>query len=272
VTTTPEPDDRGYLLDNALDHARERLSAGAEWLDPWTVSRLELLGVSSGWSCLEVGAGNGSIADWLCERAGPTGRVLATDIDARFLGELRRPNLEVRVHDIRTEGLPTGAFDVVHARLLLSHLPDPHVALAKLAAAVKPDGWLLVEDFDHLTCGQVDPAEAPERARVYQALWSADLRFMAEHGVQLDLGRRLFRMFHMQGLTNITAGAFASVSSGGSAYARFLYLGWLPFREAYGSMGVTRLDMDQFLDLLRDPEFPMLSHLLVSVSGQRASA
>jgi hypothetical protein len=37
-------------------------------------------------------------------------------------------------------------------------------------------------------------------------------------------------------------------------------------------MGVTRLDMDQFLDLLQDPEFPMLSHLVISVSGQRASA
>jgi SAM-dependent methyltransferase len=109
------------------------------------------------------------------------------------------------VHDIRTERLPRGAFDVVHARLLLSHLPDPDAALAKLAAGVKPGGWLLVEDFDHLTCGQVDPVEAPERARVYQALWSADLRFVSEQGVQLDLGRRLFRIFHMQGLTSITA-------------------------------------------------------------------
>jgi ubiquinone/menaquinone biosynthesis C-methylase UbiE len=271
VTTTPEPSDATYLLDNALDHARERLSAGAEWLDPWTVSRLQLLGVGSGWTCLEVGAGAGSIADWLCERVGPTGHVLATDIDPRFAHRPGRPNLEVRVHDIRADELPARAFDVVHARLLLSHLADPDAALTKLVAALKPGGWLLVEDFDHLTCGHVDPMEAPERARVYQALWAADLRFMSEHGVQLDLGRRLFRMFRAHGLTTVTAEGFANVSSGGSAYARFLYLGWLPFREAYGSMGVTKVEMDQFLELLRDPEFVMLSHLLIAVSGQRPS-
>ena len=272
MTTPSEPTDAADLLDNALDQAGERLAAGAEWLDPWTVSRLELLGVASGWSCLEVGAGNGSIADWLCQRVGPTGRVLATDIDPRFVDQLRRENLKVRAHDIRTDEFAAGAFDVVHARLLLSHLPDPDAALAKLVTAVRPGGWLLVEDFDHLTCGRVDPAETPERTRVYQALWSADLRFMSQHGVKLDLGRQLFRMVRMHAFTNVTAEAFASVSPGGSAYGRFLYLGWLPFREAYGSMGVTRADMNQFLQLLLDPEFVMLSHLLISVSAQRPSA
>src|SRR5581483_5052797 len=128
-------------------------------------------------------AGDGSIADWLCERVGPTGHVLATDIDPRFVHRLRRPNLEVRMHDITADDLPPTTFDLVHARLLLSHLADPEAALSKLVSATKPGGWLLVEDFDHLTCGHVDPAEAPERARVYQTLWSADLRFMSEHGV-----------------------------------------------------------------------------------------
>ena len=165
---------------------------------------------------------------------------MATDIDPRFVDQLRRPNLEVQTHDISTDTLPARAFDVVHARLLLSHLGNPDAALDNLVAAVKPGGCLLVEDFDHLTCGHVDPAETPERARVYQALWSADLRFMSEHGIKLDLGRQLFRVFRARGLTNVTAEAFASASPGGSAYARFLYLGWLPFREAYASMGVKR--------------------------------
>ena len=273
MTTPPEPSaDSTYILDNALEHAEQRLAAGAEWLDPWTISQLERVGAASGWRCLEVGAGGGSIAEWLSERVGQNGRVLATDIDPRFVNRMQRPNVDAQKHDITSDDLPAGAFDLVHARLLLSHLADPDAALARLVGALKPGGWLLVEDFDHLTCGQVDPAEPPERTRVYEALWSADLRFMAEHGVKLDLGRRLFRMCRAAGLTNITADGYASVVCGGSAYGRFLYLGWLPFRDGYAGMGVSEADMDQFLALLRDPEFVMLTHLLVSVRAQRRVA
>ena len=32
---------------------------------------------------MTVGAGDGSIAEWLCQQMGPRGRAVATDIDAR---------------------------------------------------------------------------------------------------------------------------------------------------------------------------------------------
>src|SRR5438045_197549 len=97
ASMTPQPPESGaYILDNALEQARERLAAGAEWLDPWTTSQLEEIGVAHGWSCLEAGAGGGSITEWLCKRVGEHGRVLATDIDPRFLATLSYPNLEVQ--------------------------------------------------------------------------------------------------------------------------------------------------------------------------------
>src|ERR1700676_1405344 len=78
-----QPTSSAYILDNALEQARERLSAGAEWLDPWTTRQLEAIGGTQGWACLEAGAGGGSITEWLCKRVGDQGRVLATDIDTR---------------------------------------------------------------------------------------------------------------------------------------------------------------------------------------------
>ena len=51
-----------YSLSNKWDQARERLNAGAEWLDPWTTEALERIGVGPGWACLEIGGGSGSIA------------------------------------------------------------------------------------------------------------------------------------------------------------------------------------------------------------------
>ena len=41
-----------------------------------------------------------------------------------------------------------GTFDLVHARLVLVHVPDRAPALATMAAALRPGGWLLVEDAD----------------------------------------------------------------------------------------------------------------------------
>lgn len=48
----------------------------------------------------------------------------ATDIDPRFLTALQaldRPNVEVLRHDVTTNPLPEGAFDLIHARLVFIH-------------------------------------------------------------------------------------------------------------------------------------------------------
>jgi len=82
---------------------------------------IEQRDIGRGRSRLEVGGGGGSIASWLCARVGAAGRVLATDLDPRFLQSLAYGNLEVRRHDIRTESLPQEELDLAHARLVLIH-------------------------------------------------------------------------------------------------------------------------------------------------------
>jgi trans-aconitate methyltransferase len=93
-----------------------------------------------------VGAGGGSIARWLAERVGPTGIVVATDIDTRFLDGQELPNLEVRRHDITRDALERDRFDLVHVRAVLEHLPERDAILGHLVASLKPGGWLLAED------------------------------------------------------------------------------------------------------------------------------
>ena len=46
------------------------------------------------------------------------------------------------------DDLPAGEFDLVHLRLLLAWLSEPQTALRRLAAALKPGGWLLAEEMD----------------------------------------------------------------------------------------------------------------------------
>ena len=64
-----------YTLDNAAKEAVARFDALAAMYDPVTIRHLQDCGVSTGWHCLEVGGGGGSIAAWLAARVGPAGRV-----------------------------------------------------------------------------------------------------------------------------------------------------------------------------------------------------
>jgi SAM-dependent methyltransferase len=132
-----------------VDMATEdgRLEMLELWHDPGTTRRLDQLGVQSGWHCLEVGAGRGSITRWLADRVGPAGCVVAADIDPRFLTEVPA-NVEVRKLDIREEDVETERYDLVHCRALLMHLPDPAAVLARMVGALRPGGLLLAEEGD----------------------------------------------------------------------------------------------------------------------------
>jgi SAM-dependent methyltransferase len=96
-----------YLLDNRQEEAGDRFTALAALYDPVTIRHFDILGVAEGWRCLEVGAGGGSVVRHLSERVGATGRVLATDIEPRFLDPLAElENVDVARHDVVVDPLP----------------------------------------------------------------------------------------------------------------------------------------------------------------------
>jgi len=138
-----------YLFPHSWEGEGDRLTSLAAGFDPITKRHLAPLGIGPGWRCLEVGGGTGSIARWLSEVVGPKGRVLATDISVDLMEArgVAADNLEVRRHDIVHDPLPEGEFDLVHSRLVLEHLPARQEALAKMARALAPGGWLVIEDF-----------------------------------------------------------------------------------------------------------------------------
>src|SRR5688572_2547667 len=98
-----------YALDNSRSGAGNMLDCLSVILDQSTVDLIAPL-VQPGVRCLELGAGNGSMARWLADAAGTDGRVVALDIDPDLVrAEVRtRPQVEVLRHDLRTDPLPAG--------------------------------------------------------------------------------------------------------------------------------------------------------------------
>jgi SAM-dependent methyltransferase len=191
-----------YVFANSDSIASRRLQLLAELFDPVTHACLERVGIAPGWSCWEVGAGYGTIAQWLHERVAPQGRVLATDLDPRFLVRLAQRNLRVLRHDIVDEPLPDRSFDLIHARLLLCHLPARDRVLDRMIDALRPGGWLVIEDFDGLSLlpdPTLNPGETSLRA-------SAAVReLLTGAGVELRFGRRVPALLRARGMSNVHA-------------------------------------------------------------------
>jgi SAM-dependent methyltransferase len=195
------PDHR-YLLDNAQAEAGERFVALAELFDGVTRGHFDRLGVGPGWRCWEVGAGGRSIPEALAAAVGPTGYVLATDINPAWLDP--HGTYEVRRHDIVADP-PPGTFDLVHARLVLVHVPDRARALATMVAALRPGGWLLVEDADTELQPLVCLDESGPAQRRANRLRRAFRELMTRRGADLRYGRTLPRTLREAGLVDVAA-------------------------------------------------------------------
>lgn len=257
-----------YLLDNACTQTASRFAALSALFDAGTRRHLEERGVGDGWHCLEVGAGGGSIASWLSDRVGPAGRVVATDIDPRFLESSRRPNLEVHRHDIRVDRLPQAAFDLVHSRLVLMHLPEREEALARMISALKPGGWLVDEELDGSSMPP-DPSVSPGEVRLKALI--AMTKVLDAGGVNRRYGRLLFQRLRAHGMVSVGAEARMFAWQGGSVGASMLRANCQQLREAMIDGGyITQEQFDEDLSRLDDPEFMMPSAILWSAWGRRS--
>jgi tRNA A58 N-methylase Trm61 len=62
-----------YVWQHDLQGEPDRLRLMSQLLDPSSRFHLLRTGVTEGWRCLEIGAGNGSVSQWLAQQVGPAG-------------------------------------------------------------------------------------------------------------------------------------------------------------------------------------------------------
>jgi SAM-dependent methyltransferase len=259
----------GYILDPAWHAERARLNGLTSLYDPGTLAICERIGVASGWRCLDVGAGTGTLAAALAERVAPAGSVVAADIDTRFLEPLAGPRLETVALDVTEQPLPAGEFDLVHARLLLEHLPARGEALANMIRAAKPGGWVLVEDLDWVTALVVDPP-SDVHSRVARAIRSV----LTRHGYDAHYGRSLPRRLRCMGLVDVATHAESVQVDAdpvdGVPQWELLADQLAPLLLAHGL--VDQDELDGFHEVLHDGHTVCFAPLMVSCWGRVKSS
>lgn len=204
-----------YAFSHEWHQERERLRELEALLDPGSIRHLTALGIGPGWNCLEIGAGAGSMAEWMCRQVGPTGSVLAIDLEIEFLAALAHPNLQVQRLDVVRDPIPESRFDLIHARAVLEHIPERQAVVQRLVLALRPGGWLLLEDLDnHLILNMAlpdTPFAEPLRAAMQH------LRTTRQYDP--EYGRALYSVLRGAGLLRVEAEGRVYLRPGGSGRA-----------------------------------------------------
>jgi SAM-dependent methyltransferase len=142
----------GYLL---LGPLRRALQDPARMLAPY---------VGAGMTVLEPGPGMGFFTLDLARLVGPTGRIVAVDVQSRMLDVLRRRAAKAGLADrvatrlAQPGGLGVsdlaGQADFVLAFAVVHELPDARTFFAEAAASLRPGGVLLfAEPTGHVSAG-----------------------------------------------------------------------------------------------------------------------
>jgi SAM-dependent methyltransferase len=260
--------DEGYLLDNQASEAGHRFDALAALFDPSTFRHLTDLGIAPGWSCWEIGAGGPSVPRWLGSQVGPSGRVLATDVDISWARAAHGGIVEVREHDIAGNEPPAESFDLVHARLVLVHVIDRDRALYNAVRSLRPGGWLLLEDADPaiqpLSCLDV---QAPED-ELANKIRAGFRTLLAQRGVDLAYGRKLPRLMRSAGLADVGADAYFPISNPACRLLETATISHI--RDGLVTQGVaTSEEIDQHLANVASGRLDLAQPPMISAWGRR---
>ncbi|MGH3874645.1 MAG: class I SAM-dependent methyltransferase [Pseudonocardiaceae bacterium] len=266
-TATPAGglDGLGYVFDNDGVHSRDQHRCLAEMLDPMTIARLAQTGVADGWHCLEVGAGGGSVATWLAQRVAPSGRVLATDIKPSHIPA--RAGLAVIQHDIVRDPLPEAAFDLICARMILRNLPQRRAVLDRLVHALRPSGWLQLDEFD-ISYGPALLMPDPRARQLFETFLAAKVRLFDTAGADGAWGQHAAQAMHDAGLVDIDPVPHLQLWRAGSAGARLLIHHTFHLRDRLLAEGMTDQQLAEVRTLLTDPRFRASSCAIYSVQAR----
>lgn len=227
-----------------------RLQMLEKVFDPASRRRILVTGITTGWQCLEIGAGAGSMMRWMAKIVGTEGKVTAVDLDTRFIKDTHLPNVEVIEADINQVVLP-GGYNLIHLRHVLIHLKDRTI-LTKLLKLLKPQGWLVIEEPDfsaaRFISGTLRQQESVER--VHQAI----CQMFTNQGKDYALGIKLPQMLQQLGLQQIQVENDVPIAAGNSDIARLMKLSAHQLAEKYLATGkASSSDIQTYCEFAESP-------------------
>lgn len=242
-----------YIFDTGSDLGSEHVSHLEGLLDPVTTKYLDAVDIRPGMRCLELGAGGGSIARWLADRTGQSGSVVATDLDISNLRD--HPGVDVRRHDINDGVPPGGPYDLIHARLVLMHVPGREQILGRLVDSLAPGGWLVLGEFTDRPLHVLSaPAESDAKLFAYMQHLSTRVVSPAQ-GLSFQWAAEVPEQMRAAGLTDFHAIEYSRTTVGGTSGCLLHRNLNLQAEPLLRKAGATTEELDRYRELMTDPRF-----------------
>ena len=202
---------------------RDRLRRQSQELGHHATALMDHVGLKPGHEAIDLGCGPVGVIELLAERVAPGGRAIGLDANAdhcalaqALVDERQLDNVTIVHGDARRTGLPSSSLDLVHARLLLVNVPEPHEIVAEMVRLAKPGGWVACEEVDGLFLCQPPHPAWDRLTEVFLAVYGQD-------GADIHCGRRVPGLFQDAGLVDVGVEARADVFPIGTAQ-RFVHL------------------------------------------------
>lgn len=187
---------------------------------------------------------------------------------AEFAAARGLTGVEIVVADARRTGLPSGSFDLVHARTLLTNVPDPGQMAAEMVRLARPGGWVaaMEPDVEYAMCYPPHPA--------YTRLCEIFPVVFGRNGADPHMGRRVPELFRQAGLADVGVEARVQLYPPGNSRRTIrldLVRSMRPYVLEMGLAGEAELeDLDAAARAhLENPRAVVISGLLYLVWGRK---
>jgi ubiquinone/menaquinone biosynthesis C-methylase UbiE len=142
-----------HRFEKAEDWAKEFDDPARDaWQKPAEV--IAAMNITPGMTVADIGAGTGYFEPHLSRAVGPTGKVLALDIEPDMVRYLRERAAKEKLANVTAQlaapadtGLAAGSVDRILIVDTWHHIPDRTAYAQKLRTALRPGGLVIIVDF-----------------------------------------------------------------------------------------------------------------------------
>lgn len=251
-----------YIFDNKSEEQEfRRLQLVEAANDPATIALLEKTGISSGWHCLELGAGAGSILRWLGHRVGPSGLAVGIDKNIAYLQGFNSSPFQVHKGTFLEMSL-SYSIDLIHGRYVLIHNQSDIAILQKMFSLLNPGGWALFEEPDFTSAILMEQASQQSQASVNRAICQMFINAGLDPAYALGLPQKLEQV----GFQIERAQSIMHLCPGNSPMAQVMGKSALVLEQEYCNTDLCSSDdIQHYVRLSQDTNHWALYHSTTSV-------
>ena len=255
-----------YIITGYDEKERRRLTALASLLDPFTFQELDRIGLQPDWHCIEIGAGLGTVSQWMAERLHRGGDVLCSDLQTDFIDEIDHPRIRTERLDISKSPDYFDQFDLAVLRAVHHHIADRDAAARSLVRMVRPGGHLLLIEPDiHPPLCDDHPA--------WKRLWQALFQWGGRRDIDYFTGRRVPGQLAALGLDVVSVRGETALfnGSGPDDPARETYRKMFDvvLPDLVGGGFLSRADQEDAYALLDNPRVWLMGFCFVATHARK---